>query len=275
MTSVSQNPVSCASSAVDHSNGNWCGEQFSAVVENGVSTRASRSDAVLAASVLSSTSVVQLRCKSASSSAARRFQAQREFLCRRVDSVLVRSWPERVHDWHETNANQNLATTTSAIHESFRSSRPPLSTTNVYSLPRHGLLLSSDSDEPPRRVSSKVEAPRPTPPKSVHSEMYSTAFALQSLGGNVDCADYLAKVRTLWDSHMEVSRKRTSIIEMSKSCHADQVAMGVVSRRQLSLSEGQDDLSRSLLLQPHVTYSGILVLLQSFCSSRKDFFFRM
>lgn len=266
-----QNSVSCAPSAVN----NWFGEQFS-VVENGVSTRASRSDAVSAAGVLSNTSVVQLRCKSASSSsAARRFQAQREFLCRRVDSVLVRSWPERAHDWHETNANENLATA-AAIHESFRSSRPSLSTTNVYSLPRHGLLLSSDSDEP-RGVSSRVEAPRPTPPKSVHSEMYSTAFALQSLGGNVDCADYLAKVRTLWDSHMEVSRKRTSIVEMSKSCRADQVVMGVVSRRQLSLSEGQDDLSRSLLLQPHVTYSGILVLLQpfSFCSSCKDFFFRM
>ena len=43
--------------------------------------------------------------------------------------------------------------------------------------------------------------PKPPPPRSFHSDMYSTAFALQSLG-DPGWSDYVTKVRTMWDGHM-------------------------------------------------------------------------
>jgi hypothetical protein len=43
--------------------------------------------------------------------------------------------------------------------------------------------------------------PLPAPSKSIHSDMYNTVFALQSLG-NGSWSDYLTRVRGLWDGHM-------------------------------------------------------------------------
>lgn len=50
--------------------------------------------------------------------------------------------------------------------------------------------------------------PAPTQPtspsQSVHSDMYSTLFALHSLGeGGTVCSDYLARVRALWDGQFQ------------------------------------------------------------------------
>lgn len=183
-------------------------------------------------------------------SAARRFQAQKDFWCRRVDSVSVRSWPERplVSRRHEARQNSGLA-----MHESFLRTRP-LTDCGI-SIPDDDHLIDFGIRGTHRLP--KVMTLRPSPPKSVHSEMYSTAFALQSLG-DVNCADYLAKVRTLWDSHMEGSKKRTQNFDMSVSCQGD-AKMGVVpTNRQMSLTEGRVTPCHGLLSQPKMTCSGTM-----------------
>lgn len=178
-------------------------------------------------------------------SAARRFQAQKDFWCRRVDSVSVRSWPERplVTRRHEA-ARQNPGL---AMHESFLRTRP-LTDCGI-SIPDDGHAIDFGIRPTTHRL-PKVTTLRPMPPKSVHSEMYSTAFALQSLG-DVNCADYLAKVRTLWDSHMDGSKKRTHNFDMSVSCHGDGGRTGaVMTDRQLSLTEGRNFFHEKLDFLP-------------------------
>lgn len=54
-------------------------------------------------------------------------------------------------------------------------------------------------------------ASQPPPPRSVHCDMYNTVFALQSLGDE-GWSDYLTRVRTLWDGHMN---KRLSVSNAS------------------------------------------------------------
>ena len=68
--------------------------------------------------------------------------------------------------------------------------------------------LLGDSDQSFRYICSEEDTkraitppPQATPPKSVHSDMYDTVFALQSLN-NDGWSDYLTKVRGLWDGHM-------------------------------------------------------------------------
>ena len=43
-------------------------------------------------------------------------------------------------------------------------------------------------------------APKPPPPKGLHKDVYNTVFALQELG--TGWSDYLTRVRTLWDGHL-------------------------------------------------------------------------
>lgn len=243
--SVSQNSTSHAPS-VSNDNDSSRAEQFSGVEDAGVLERALRSD------------VVQLCPKdSVFSSVVRRFQAQRDFMCPRVDSALVRSWPEPSlgrTTWQKVAAGVQTSSGT-ALHESFCTSR-------------HGGLSSGSAAGDFRKLSSRVETPRPTPPKGVHSEMYSTAFALHSLGdSSANCADYLTKVRTLWDSHLEGEGRglaaAAAAASTGESCHADRVVSlpNVMSPRGLgllSLSEGCNDLAPCVLLShPGVTCSGV------------------
>ena len=58
-------------------------------------------------------------------------------------------------------------------------------------------------------IESRSPPVKANPPRSVHSEMYDTVFALQALGNG--WSDYLTKVRGLWDGHMDSkSNKRLS-----------------------------------------------------------------
>lgn len=245
--SVSQNSTSHAPS-VSNDDDSSRAEQFSSVEDAGALERALRSD------------VVQLRPKdSMFSSIVRRFQAQRDFMCPRVDSALVRSWPEPSlgrTTWHEVAAGVQTSSGT-VLHESFCTSQ------------RSGLLRGSAAGDF-RKLASRVETPRPTPPKGVHSEMYSTAFALHSLGdSSANCADYLTKVRTLWDSHLEGEDRGLAAAPTGESCHADRVVSlpNVMSPRGLlSLSEGCDDLAPCILLShPGVTCSGVSGALLPWC----------
>ena len=54
------------------------------------------------------------------------------------------------------------------------------------------------------------------PPKDIHSDMYNTAFALQSLNSidtgypvSTPSSDYMSRVRDLWDGHMSVQEEKT------------------------------------------------------------------
>ncbi|XP_069124721.1 rho GTPase-activating protein 44-like isoform X2 [Argopecten irradians] len=66
----------------------------------------------------------------------------------------------------------------------------------------------------PRSDSSRSSTP-PTPKSggSVHSDVYSTVFALHSLGdgnSNKGPSEYLNKVRALWDGHMQYNKRPLS-----------------------------------------------------------------
>lgn len=59
--------------------------------------------------------------------------------------------------------------------------------------------------------------PMPAPAKSIHSDMYNTVFALQSLGGDGHWSDYLTRVRGLWDGHMSKRLSSSPAIDGSVS----------------------------------------------------------
>jgi hypothetical protein len=70
-------------------------------------------------------------------------------------------------------------------------------------------------------ISEEVTPLRPAPPppsstvpaaaaaaaamgsKSIHSDMYSTAFALQALGDGGSASSYLTKVQSVWNDHLK------------------------------------------------------------------------
>ena len=63
--------------------------------------------------------------------------------------------------------------------------------------------------------------PKAPPPKGLHKDVYNTVFALQELGNG--WSDYLTRVRTLWDGHMD---KKESVLE------ADEKALGPEDPKQ-------------------------------------------
>ncbi|XP_021348872.1 rho GTPase-activating protein 44-like isoform X2 [Mizuhopecten yessoensis] len=68
----------------------------------------------------------------------------------------------------------------------------------------------------PRSDSNSSRSSTPPTPKSggsVHSDVYSTVFALHSLGdgnSNKGPSEYLSKVRALWDGHMQYNKRPLS-----------------------------------------------------------------
>ena len=69
------------------------------------------------------------------------------------------------------------------------------------------IQLSSRCFSGPHRPLKRTVTPPPkvAPPRGMHSDVYDTVFALQSLGDG--WPDYLNRVRTLWDSHMHQQGK--------------------------------------------------------------------
>ncbi len=72
----------------------------------------------------------------------------------------------------------------------------------------HSIKLTNEEPKfEPSTTTLPVLRPAPPPPaafvpKNIHSEMYSTAFMLQSLGDEGSASSYLSRVRTLWDGHL-------------------------------------------------------------------------
>ena len=56
--------------------------------------------------------------------------------------------------------------------------------------------------------------PKPLPPKGLHKEVYNTVFALQELG--TGWSDYLTRVRTLWDGHLNKQSESESPVSQPK-----------------------------------------------------------
>lgn len=127
-----------------------------------------------------------------------------------------------------------------------------------------------------RSDSSRSSTP-PTPKSggSVHSDVYSTVFALHSLGdGNSSksTSEYLNKVRALWDGHMQHNQR-----PLSTGGLTNRIGSGSGDFQRHSLGQGQTTCRFSsllLLLYIHHYYNKSFCtrltlpfkfLLQSFC----------
>lgn len=56
---------------------------------------------------------------------------------------------------------------------------------------------------PPPSSTAPVAAAAAVGSKSIHSDMYSTAFALQALGDGGSASSYLTKVQSVWNDHLK------------------------------------------------------------------------
>lgn len=73
-------------------------------------------------------------------------------------------------------------------------------------------ILRFNPKDAPRQHTTKTlrsSSVPPAPVTGVHSDMYSTVFALHSLGDR-NVTDYLTKVRGIWDGHMQHQRPASS-----------------------------------------------------------------
>ena len=123
------------------------------------------------------------------------------------------------------------ATTTNNVSQTHKVTRP-ITTFNPQDREKYRAALGPKPEVPPKH---HLETQH-TPPPNVHSDMYSTAFALQSLGDGT-WPTYLNKVRTIWDNQFQ--HRSVENINEKNSVESGAKVTGGQPRTKRSMSTGQ------------------------------------
>ena len=141
---------------------------------------------------------------------------------------------ERVDNFPTMKGDKRLscpAATTNTPSQTHKVTRP-ITTFNPQDRERYRAALGPKPEVPPKH---HLESQHPPPP-NVHSDMYGTAFALQSLGDGT-WPTYLNKVRSIWDNQFQ--HRSAENINEKNSMENRAVVSGGQPRTKRSMSTGQ------------------------------------
>ena len=122
------------------------------------------------------------------------------------------------------------AATTNNVSQTHKVTRP-ITTFNPQDREKYRKALGPKPDLPPKKGLETQSTPQ-----SVHSDMYSTAFALQSLGDGT-WPSYLNKVRSIWDNQFQ--HHSADNINEKNSVENGTKVTGGQPRTKRSMSTGQ------------------------------------